>query len=125
MTVTVFGVTAGTGFLEARVGSYSTNVAVQVNSPVLTFSPVPLTNTVGDARTVMVTRPLTQAGSSLSISLASLAPGVFSLGSANATIAAGYASATVMVYGVTSGSGLLEARVGAYATNLSDATRAG
>ena len=118
-TVTVYGLTSGAGFMEARVGSYATNLAVQVNSPVLTFAPVPLTNTVGDARTVSISRPLSQAGSSLSVTLASLAPGVFRLGSGNATILAGYASATVTVYGLTSGSGFLEARVGAYTTNLS------
>ena len=118
-TVTVYGVSAGFGYIEARVGSYATNLAVQVNSPILSFTPTPLTSVVGDARTVTIARPLTEAGNSLSVSLASLSPGVFSLSSASVTIPAGSAGTTVTVYGVTSGSGYLEARVGTYATNLS------
>ena len=101
--------------VEDNTNSYS---SVTVNDPTLSYSQNLVTNTVGGTRVITINRPYNEAGSDLDISLVSLAPSCFRVEASRVTIPAGYVSATTTVFGLSTGTGFLQARVGSYSTNL-------
>jgi len=116
-TFTVYGLAAGQGTIVARVGTYSTNLAINVSDPQLGFSPNVATSVVGGVGVVTITRPANQAGTDLTINLALTPAGLCNLATNTVTMAAGAISVNVSLYGQATGSGALQARVGAYTTN--------
>ncbi len=116
--VTLQGVSVGSGIAQARVGTYVTNLSVQVTNPHLSFSPNPVTTTVGDSRTAIISRPSIEAGAALTVSLTPSDPSLFSAGAGSLTFAVDASSASLTLSGLSPGTGLLHVASGSYVTDL-------
>ena len=114
----VYGLSEGSGVLQANAGSYGTNLAVIVENPTLTFTPDPVTTRVGEISTITIRRPVSESGAALTVRLSTLSVDTFVLEVSSLSIAAGQVNADFRIAGVSSGSGVINASVGSYSTNL-------